>query len=202
MKTFFDTEFLESQVFGEGEAEYEEENRITDGDRSDPDAEEEEIEEAEEIPVELTLNLEDGRTLCCRVSGVFMEQEKEYIALEADGNEDEGMIFLMGLSQGEEDELRLRPLEDEEEREAAFSAFFRMVEEEDYAAQAEIYAGQEGTEAAEPDAGQESEQAAESDAGQESAQAAEPDAGQESPQVMAAAENKADAESESKDDRD
>ena len=99
MKTFFDTEFLESQVFGEGEAEYEEENRITDGDRSDPDAEEEEIEEAEEdeeaeeIPVELTLNLEDGRTLCCRVSGVFMEQEKEYIALEADGNEDEGMIF-------------------------------------------------------------------------------------------------------------
>ncbi len=196
MKTFFDTEFLESQVFGEGEAEYEEENRITDGDRSDPDAEEEEIEEAEEveeaeeIPVELTLNLEDGRTLCCRVSGVFMEQEKEYIALEADGNEDEGMIFLMGLSQGEEDELRLRPLEDEEEREAALSAFFRMVEEEDYAAQAEIYAGQEGTEAAEPDAGQ------------ESAQAAEPDAGQESPQAMAAAENKADAESESKDDRD
>ena len=84
----------------------------------------------------------------------------------------------MGLSQGEEDELRLRPLEDEEEREAAFSAFFRMVEEEDYAAQAEIYAGQE------------------------SAQAAEPDAGQGSPQAMAAAENKADAESENKDDRD
>lgn len=117
MRQFFDTEFLENQVFGE-------------------DATGEEG--MESLPVEIMLTLEDGRDLTCRVAGVFMEQEKEYIALEADEKRDdsEGMIYVMGLSQGEEDGIELRPLVDKEEQERALAAFFRMVEEEDYAAQA------------------------------------------------------------------
>lgn len=148
MKRFFDTEFLENQLFGSGgqvggvdrEAE---EALDRGGESADTEEAGEELwdgeeagneswnaEEDEGIPVDLTLSLADGSSLTCRVSGVFMEQDEEYIALETE----DGMIYLMGLSQGEEDELKLRLLEDEQEKETAMAAFFRMLEEEDYAA--------------------------------------------------------------------
>lgn len=132
MRQLFDTEFLESQIFGDsGQEEPEEEAQWIAPQEGEPG----EGEMDEEPPTELTLSLADGSSLNCRVSGVFIEQEKEYIALETE----DGMIYLMGLSQGDKDELNLRPLEDEEEQEAAMAAFFRMVEEEDYAMQ-EMYA--------------------------------------------------------------
>lgn len=145
MRQFFDTEFLESQVFGEGEAGEERmEGRIFGEDGTeedtleDPALGEDEEDEEESLPVEMTLTLEDGRFLYCRVAGVFIEQEKEYIALEEDEKTDDltGKIYIMGLSRGEEDAIELRSLTDKEEQERALAAFFRMVEEEDYAAQA------------------------------------------------------------------
>lgn len=163
MRQFFDTEFLESQVFGE-DAPGEEglEGRIPgeDGTREDePEDQALENDEKESLPVEIILTLEDGRDLTCRVAGVFMEQEKEYIALEAEEKRDdsEGKIYIMGLSQGEEDEIELRPLVDKEEQERALAAFFRMVEEEDYAAQAVFDGRLEGAEDEEMLAGAEDE---------------------------------------------
>lgn len=73
-------------------------------------------------PVCLELTLEDGSRLTCRVVGVFMEGEEEYIALEVG----EDQIQVMGLSSQGEDGIGLRLLEDEEEQERALDAFFLL----------------------------------------------------------------------------
>lgn len=108
MKNLFGMDFLESQVFGE-----------------EPLPEEDEDNPAEEA-VELELVLEDGSRLTCRVAGVFMEGEKEYIALETDGH----TIQIMGLGEGEDGEISLIPLSDKEEQERSLNAFFCMFSEE------------------------------------------------------------------------
>lgn len=108
MKDLFGTDFLESQIFGE-------EPLI-----------EEELDNREEEAVELELFLEDGSRLSCRVAGVFMEKEKEYIALETE----EEIIQIMGLDEGEDGEIKLIPLTDKDEQERSLNAFFRIFSEE------------------------------------------------------------------------
>ena len=108
MKDLFETDFLESQIFGE-----------------EPLMEEDLDNQAEEA-VELELVLEDGSRLACRIAGVFMEGEQEYIALETEEN----TIQIMGLGEGEDGEINLIPLNDKEEQERSLNAFFCLFSEE------------------------------------------------------------------------
>ena len=101
MRYSYDTEALEEEVFGNGWEEGEEQG------------------EDEEAPVTMTVTLENGTQAEYAVAGVFLEGEKEYIALETQ----EGDIYIMELSEGEEDEVRLLPIEEKEEQERAIEAF-------------------------------------------------------------------------------
>lgn len=112
MRFSYDTETLEEQVFGNGW-----------GEEKDEDESEEENEVTEfldtEAPVKMTVTLENGMQVEYTVAGVFLEGEKEYIALETQ----EGDIHIMELLEGEEDEVRLLPIEEKEEQERAIEAF-------------------------------------------------------------------------------
>lgn len=140
MEHFLGTEFWESQIFGEGNVGEEgaAEGKLAGGFQEDPEgiflSGEPNGEFIEEKPnggfipeeaLEMELSLEDGSCLSCRIAGVFMEQEKEYIALETH----QDMIYIMGLSQGEDDRILLVPLNDREEQERALAAFFQMAED-------------------------------------------------------------------------
>ncbi len=110
---------LESQVFGQPEPE----GAMADGADQAPwpkDWEGEPPEGGEPVCLELTL--EDGFNLTCRVAGVFMEGEDEYIALETG----EDQIQIMGLSPQGEDGIGLRLLKQQEEQDRALDAFFRL----------------------------------------------------------------------------
>ncbi len=112
MSRFYDTETLESRIFGE------------DGgleELLDPEPEGmEAIEVPEEPhPVMIDVTLEDGRQERYTTVGVFLEGEKEYIALETEA----GDIYIMELAGGENDRIRLLPIEEEEEQERAVEAF-------------------------------------------------------------------------------
>ena len=109
MKYSYNTEALEEQVFGNGWDEGEEQEEAGEGEQG----------ENEEAPVTMTVTLENGMQAEYTVAGVFLEGEKEYIALETQ----EGDIHIMELSEGEEDEVRLLPIEEEEEQKRAIEAF-------------------------------------------------------------------------------
>ena len=109
MKYSYNTEALEEQVFGNGWDEGEEQEEAGEGEQG----------ENEEAPVTMTVTLENGTQAEYAVAGVFLEGEKEYIALETQ----EGDIYIMELSEGEEDEVRLLPIEEKEEQERAIEAF-------------------------------------------------------------------------------
>lgn len=118
---------LESQVFGQPEPEGAMadgvEGAMADGADQAPwpkDWEGEPPEGGEPVCLELTL--EDGSNLTCRVAGVFMEGEDEYIALETG----EDQIQIMGLSPQGEDGFGLRLLKQQEEQDRALDAFFRL----------------------------------------------------------------------------
>ena len=63
--------------------------------------------------LELTLDLEDGRSLVYETFGVFVHGEKEYVVLCPTG-EEQGEIHLMELTAGENDEINLLPIPDED----------------------------------------------------------------------------------------
>lgn len=109
MRRPYDTEALEDQLF---RSEDMEEYGI------EPDMEEVELPGNGE-PVMVNVTLEDGAEAEYMVAGVFLEGEKEYIALETE----EGDIHIMELEAGEADEVRLIPIEDEEEQQRAIDAF-------------------------------------------------------------------------------
>lgn len=105
MARLLDTELLEQQIFGDALEEAGEPYQPEDTDS-----------------VELELTLEDGSTMVCQVAGVFMEGERECIALE--GEQD--TLYIMELDRGPEDEILLLPLKDEEDQERALAAFFHI----------------------------------------------------------------------------
>lgn len=128
MKGFYGLDMLESQVLGE-----EEEFRPIEGEGeeqfSEPPIRWDEIEEWEipeeeksHGPVLLTLTMEDGNQMECRVAGVFLEGEKEYIALELP----ERRIQIMELGQGTDGEIDLIRVEDEEEQERVIERFLML----------------------------------------------------------------------------
>lgn len=121
MKYSHDIESLESEIFGEDQGGGATEPPAVEG---EPSSVEDEAPWREEIsgPVMMTVTLEDGTEMECRVEGVFLEGEKEYIALETG----QGEIQIMELGQGDEDEIQLLPVADEEEQERVVQAFIRL----------------------------------------------------------------------------
>lgn len=136
MRNSYDTKALEEWVFGSGR----EEEGVAEGEGATEEegaAEEREVREPAdtgtwepsdmdvpefpdtEDPVTMTVTLENGTQREYMVAGVFLEGKKEYIALETE----EGDIHIMELSEGEEDEVRLLPVEEKEEQERAIEAF-------------------------------------------------------------------------------
>ena len=125
MERFYETEDLESAIFGPGE--------ISGPDAMDaPDAAEapEDLAEEADLPsLELELTLEDGRRLACQAVGVFLAGEKQYIALRPK-EDTEGLIHILELAQGEDDQAKLLPVEDDRELEEAARAFYHMIGDE------------------------------------------------------------------------
>lgn len=117
MRRSYDTETLEDQLFGSRDLE---EYGI------EPDMEEVEL-PGEGGPVTVKATLEDGTQAQYLVAGVFLEGEKEYIALETG----DGDIHIMELIEGEEGGVRLLSIEDEEEQRRAIEAFQYYFEQED-----------------------------------------------------------------------
>lgn len=110
MRYSYDTEALEEEIFGSSREEEA---------AKEWNEEEEEVPELPDTPVTMEVTLEDGTRTEYTVAGVFLEGEKEYIALETE----EGDIHIMELSEGEEDEVRLLPVEEKEEQERVIEAF-------------------------------------------------------------------------------
>ncbi|MCI8536784.1 MAG: DUF1292 domain-containing protein [Hungatella sp.] len=75
----------------------------------------------------MTLTLEDGSQMECGVVGVFLEGEKEYIALETP----EGKIHIMELGREDDDGITLIPVENEEEQEKVIETFIQLFTEEE-----------------------------------------------------------------------
>ena len=112
MKHLFGTEDLEAEVFADQNYD------IDDTDRAEEDVMSvlERIAEGDmdAFPsLELTLELEDGRSLVYETFGVFVHGDKEYVALHPK-TDDEGMIHLMELVAGENDEINLLPIPEDE----------------------------------------------------------------------------------------
>lgn len=118
MERFYETDDLEKAIFGTESDEREEE--WTGGT----------FKEDVELPaLELELVLEDGNTMLCIARGVFLAGEKQYIALQPK-EDTEGKVHILELTEGENDEAKLLPVEDEEEFKAAAKAFYHMIGEE------------------------------------------------------------------------
>lgn len=120
MRRSYDTETLEDELFGSRDLE---EYDI------EPDMEAmEEVElPGEGGPVTVNATLEDGTQAEYLVAGVFLEGEKEYIALETE----DGDIHIMELIEGEEGGIGLLSIGDEEEQRRAIEAFQYYFEQED-----------------------------------------------------------------------
>lgn len=118
MKQLFGTSDLEAEVFDSEEL-LKDEISQTD-DYSEETADEfDDLEELAEFKMEnlpaleLSLELEDGRTEVYEVATVFACGEKEYIGLFPKSDTD-GTLCVMQLMQGEDDEIELLPVEEEE----------------------------------------------------------------------------------------
>ena len=83
-------------------------------------------EDTEDFPaLELTLELTDGRILEYEVAAVFVHEDKEYVGLHPK-SDTEGLIHIMQLLQGEDDEIELLPIKEEEELIAVYDTFFKL----------------------------------------------------------------------------
>lgn len=73
------------------------------------------------------LSFEDGEEVACDILGVFEVEEKEYIALLP---EDEDEILLYEFVEINEEEFDLLPIEDEEELNLVYQAYVALFEED------------------------------------------------------------------------
>lgn len=120
MRRSYDTETLEDELFGSRDLEEY-------GIEPDMEAMEEVELPGEGGPVTVNATLEDGTQAQYLVAGVFLEGEKEYIALETE----DGDIHIMELIEGEEGGIGLLSIGDEEEQRRAIEAFQYYFEQED-----------------------------------------------------------------------
>ena len=145
MKYSYDIETLENQVFekdelalsSETEEEYiqleegtrleeEHDNKIYDH-YTQENLESQNRKQEEPEPILITQHMEDGSQMECGVVGVFLEGEKEYIALETP----EGKIHIMELGREDDDGITLIPVENEEEQEKVIETFIQLFTEEE-----------------------------------------------------------------------
>lgn len=92
---------------------------------------EEMTEDSEGLPaLELYLDLEDGSTLEFELGGVFVHGDKEYAVLHPKTDEG-GIIHLMELTQGDDDEIQLLPVA-EEEWESVSASFYKYLSDAPY----------------------------------------------------------------------
>lgn len=132
MKRLFGTADLEAELFAEEGSQAEE---YAAGEYEISDAEAEGMamldglseEDMADFPaLELSLELTDGRILEYEAIGVFVHGEKEYMALHPK-SDTEGTVHLMQLLPGENDEIRLLPVEDDQEFAEASEAFYYLL---------------------------------------------------------------------------
>ena len=131
MKRLFETADLEAELFEEYDGSVEEkqpqEYELTEfSEDSLAGLEMLSEEELDGFPaLELTLELTDGRVLEYELASVFVHEEKEYVSLHPKTDTD-GAFHIMRLIQGEDDEITLHQIEDEEELKAVYEVFFRL----------------------------------------------------------------------------
>ncbi len=90
-------------------------------------------EEYEEATVSMTL--EDGTELECDVVAIFPVDGKDYIALLPDkviDGYEENEVFLYRYTELEGEDIKLEPIDDEEEYEAVADAFDELLDEEEF----------------------------------------------------------------------
>lgn len=157
MRSFYDLDLLENQVFGE-EAET---NWEMDSGTGFQWEQVEEWETPGDLEggktVTLTLTVDGGNQVECRVIGVFLDGEKERIALELP----EGGVQIMELEPGEDDGINLTAIEGEEEQQRAIDLFLDLFGND-------AQQGDEGWESGLTDSDVERESDPENDAGLES----------------------------------
>ncbi len=132
MERHYSTEELEQMVFEPAEPleqpDWEEEQRT----REELESNLREALDAgmpEDFPtLEFELTLENGELLTCEVAGLFEEGEKQYMVLHPK-EDTEGLVHILEMVQGEEDELRLLPISDEEEYKRAASRCYELFKE-------------------------------------------------------------------------
>ena len=132
MKYLYGTTDLEAELFSENimtEEEFQEENYDISEEAAETmlleDLSPESLDDFSAL--ELTLELADGRSLEYETFGVFVHENKEYVALHPK-TDMEGTIHLMELTSSENDEIELLPIEDDEEYEAVAAAFYQVFE--------------------------------------------------------------------------
>lgn len=90
-------------------------------------------EEYEDATVSMTL--EDGTELECDVVAIFPVDGKDYIALLPDkviDGYEENEVFLYRYTELEGEDIKLEPIDDEEEYEAVADAFDELLDEEEF----------------------------------------------------------------------
>lgn len=132
MRKLFDTADLEAELFAEDYANPAD-PADTEFDLSFEEAADLDIgiteDSIEDFPaLEFTLTLADGRTLDYEAVGIFIHEDKEYMALHPK-TDTEGTVHLMEMTQGVDDELQLMPVPDEE-FDAVAETFQRLYIEE------------------------------------------------------------------------
>ena len=82
----------------------------------------------------VTLSLDDGTELECAVLAVFPAGERDYIALLPleDTEDEESEVFLYRFAEGENEELLLDNIEDDEEYERVADAFDELLDSEEF----------------------------------------------------------------------
>ncbi len=83
----------------------------------------------------VTFTLDDGTEVSCDVIAIFPAGDAEYIALLPDAplpGYEENEVFLYRYEEGEDDEISLIEIEDDEEYEIAADAFDELLDNEEF----------------------------------------------------------------------
>ena len=85
----------------------------------------------DEVNDTITLTLDDDTVLECDVIGVFEVEDKEYIALLPQSEEEED-VFLYGYKELSDGEIELINIDDDDEFEKVSETFSAIMDEEDF----------------------------------------------------------------------
>ena len=91
------------------------------------------INEIEEEEIIITLTLDNGNELECKVITVFEVNNKNYIALlpgNAEDDEEEGEVLLFRYKELEDDEISIENIDTDEEFDIALQEFDKLIKED------------------------------------------------------------------------